>query len=186
MKKSVIGAFVLLLAAPLAQAGELAGVTLPETVTVAGSELTLNGMGLREAGWIDVYVGALYLANPTSDAEAVIAADAPSRISLHFVRDVGEESLTDAWKEGFAANSDADTQEAIAERMKTFNSFFGDIAEGESMVFDMVPGEGTTVTIAGEEKGVIEGDDFASALRAIWFGPEPPDEDLKEGMLGKD
>ncbi|PWG74957.1 hypothetical protein DF186_15205, partial [Enterococcus hirae] len=58
--------------------------------------------------------------------------------------------------------------------------------DGESKVFDMVPGKGTTVTIAGAEKGMIEGDDFAQALRRIWFGPEPPDSNLKEGMLGLD
>ena len=186
MKKSVFGAIALLLAAPLANAGELAGVTVPDTVTLAGSELTLNGMGLREKGWFDVYVGSLYLASPSSAAEEVVAGNGPSRVSLTFVRDVGADKIIGGWNDGFAANNDDATMAAIAERKETFNGFFGDIGEGEAMVFDMVPGEGTTVTIAGEEKGTIEGDDFARALRSIWFGPNPPDEDLKEGMLGKE
>lgn len=168
----------------MAGAAELADVTVSDTATVGGSELALNGLGLREKGWIDVYVGALYLAAPSNDAEAVIAGNGPSRVSLTFVRDVGVEPIVGGWTDGFAANNSPETLEAIAERMETFNGFFGDIREGEAMVFDMVPGKGTTVTIAGEEKGMIAGDDFAMALRSIWFGAEPPDEDLKEGMLG--
>ena len=31
----------------------------------------------------------------------------------------------------------------------------------------------------------VPGDDFARTLFTIWFGPEPGDENLKRGMLGK-
>lgn len=193
MKQWIIsGAMLALISATgLATAAEHAGVEAPDTATVDGTELVLNGMGLREAGWIDVYVGSLYLAAPTSEVEAVIAGNGPSRVVLSFVRDVDAESITDGWDSGFANNNDAATLEAIADRRETFNGFFGDlqdgeIKDGESMAFDMVPGKGTTVTVAGDEKGTIEGDDFAQALRRIWFGPEPPDSNLKEGMLGLD
>ncbi len=42
------------------------------------------------------------------------------------------------------------------------------------------------MTINGEEKGIIEGDDFYAALLDIWLGEEPADEDLKEAMLGEE
>jgi hypothetical protein len=34
-------------------------------------------------------------------------------------------------------------------------------------------------------RGSVPGDDFARALYTVWFGPEPGDENLKHGMLGK-
>jgi len=44
-------------------AGELAGVTFPDQISVDSRTLLLNGMGLREATIlkVDVYVAALYL-----------------------------------------------------------------------------------------------------------------------------
>lgn len=46
-----------------AAAGTKAGVTMRDTVTVANKQLVLNGMGLREATFlnIDVYVAGLYV-----------------------------------------------------------------------------------------------------------------------------
>ena len=44
-----------------AWSAELAGVTLPNTTEVAGETLKLNGIGLREKFWIDIYAAALYL-----------------------------------------------------------------------------------------------------------------------------
>ena len=42
----------------IAHAASLAGVTVPDSATVGGSTLVLNGMGLREKYFIDIYVGA--------------------------------------------------------------------------------------------------------------------------------
>jgi len=39
------------------------------------------------------------------------------------------------------------------------------------------------VTLNGEEKGTIEGDDFGAALLRVWLGPKPPTEELKNGLL---
>jgi hypothetical protein len=40
------------------------------------------------------------------------------------------------------------------------------------------------VTLNSENKGIIEGDDFGAALLRVWLGPEPPTEELKNGLLG--
>ena len=56
---------------------------------------------------------------------------------------------------------------------------------GDVIELTVVPGEGTVAVYNGEEKGVIEGDDFGVALLRVWLGNHPPTEDLKAGMLGK-
>lgn len=184
--KRILYAAVFAAFASSASAAELAGVALPDSEQVGGQELVLNGLGLREKAWIDVYVGALYLPETTDTAETAINMQGPSRMVMHFVRDVPADKIVDGWNDGFHNNNEKAAVEGLGDRLEKFNSFFSnDIKEGEAVLLDYVPGEGTKVSIAGEEKGVIEGEDFNSALRAVWLGPKPPSRDFQKGLLGK-
>src|SRR5262245_6798797 len=103
-----IGAvWIVVAGVPPSVAGELAGVKLPEQVTVGGRTLRLNGMGLREATILKVrvYVAGLYLVARSTDASQIIASEEPKRLVLDFVRDVGRGSLVEAWNEGFAKSA---------------------------------------------------------------------------------
>lgn len=166
-----------------AWAGELAGVTLAETATVGDATLQLNGMGLRKKAIFKVYVGALYVMQKSSDAGAIIAADTPKRMVMHFVRTVGAEKITEGWREGVAANSPA-AGAALQERLDKFCGWWVEMANGAEAVMTYVPGEGTHLEIAGKELGLIPGKDFADALFGVWIGSAPPTEDLKNGVLG--
>lgn len=165
-------------------AGELAGVTMPERKNVNGQVLQLNGMGLRKKAVFKVYVGALYLAQKSSEPAAILAADQPRQMVMHFLRDVGKSRLVEAWKEGFAGNAPA-AQAKLGKEIERFLGFWRDVKEGEQVTMTYVPGKGTTVSFAGKEMGTIEGKEFADALLSVWLGPKPPSEDLKAGLLGK-
>jgi hypothetical protein len=89
-------AFALALAATPAVAKELAGATMPDTLTVAGKTLKLNGMGLRKKAVFKVYVGGLYLEAPNANAAAILAADAPKALTMHFLRSIEKQKLVDA------------------------------------------------------------------------------------------
>jgi len=173
----------LLLALP-AQAVTYEDVEVPDSVTLAGQQVPLNGVGLREVAWVNVYVGALYLPEKAATPEQALAQEGPQRIAMYFVHDAGAEDIVEAWVEGFGNNNSAEVMAAIGERMATFNGFFGDIAEGDTVFMDYLPGQGTQVTINGEVKGLIPGEDFNNALLSIWLGRKPPGGNLKEGMLG--
>ena len=73
---------------------------MPDTLTVAGKTLKLNGMGLRKKAFFKVYVGGLYLEAPSSNAAAILAADAPKALTMHFLRSVDREKLVEAYREG--------------------------------------------------------------------------------------
>ncbi len=168
-------------------AAELEGVTLPDTVKVGETELVLNGLGLREATFlkVDVYVSGLYLPAKTSDAKAIIALDEPKQIQMKFVHSAPKKKLIAAWNEGFEENSSKEAFAAAAEGLKTLNGYMVDIKDGDTMTFTYLPGSGVECRIKGKVLGTIPGKPFAQALFAVWFGPEPPNEDLKAGMLGK-
>lgn len=185
MKKllgSMVFAFGL---AATAQAASVAGVSVPDSATVAGQKLVLNGAGLRKKAIFKVYVGALYLPSKTTNAEAALASTGPNRISMAFLRDVGADSLVDAWNEGFANNNPPPAVASLKARIDRFNGLWSDVEEGDLVELDFTPGTGTTLKIKGQVKGSIEGDDFNRAMLRIWLGPKPPSADLKNGMLGK-
>ncbi|WP_419582428.1 chalcone isomerase family protein, partial [Thiolapillus sp.] len=56
----------------LVAAKTLEGVDLPEQVPVEGRNLVLNGAGIREKFFFDIYVAALYLPARMSDAARIL------------------------------------------------------------------------------------------------------------------
>lgn len=179
-------AFLLAIApawAPAASAGSLAGVTVPDSVEVAGDRLVLNGMGLREKFFVDVYVAALYLPQKERSEQEIFAADEKRRVAMHFVHDVTKEQICDAWSESLEANR-SNASASLKKDFETLCSWMESVEEGEQMTFTYVPGEGTTVSVKGQEKGTLGGKPFADALFASWIGQHPATDKLKRGMLG--
>lgn len=180
----VVGLF-LLFAIP-ASAGKRAGVSMPDRITVEGKTLVLNGMGVREATFlnIDVYVAGLYLENKSSNAREIINSEKLKRIHMHFVRNVDRSDITDAWSEGFKKNAGKNLG-ALKSRIARLNGWMTDIKNGQTLTFTYVPGKGVQVHVKGSYKGTIPGADFARVFISIWLGPHPPNKGLKKGMLGK-
>ncbi|MGA7991299.1 MAG: chalcone isomerase family protein [Thermoanaerobaculia bacterium] len=188
MKRStliILVAAALVAAVPVrpAAAKELAGVKMPDTISVGDKTLKLNGLGLRKKAIFKVYVGGLYLETPSKDAAAILASDEAKAVRMTFLRDVGKVKLIDAFKEGFEANAKekAAAQKAAIEKLY---ALIPDVKEDETLALSYVPGKGTTVSLGDKTLGVVEGKEFAEALFALWLGPKPPSEDLKKGMLG--
>ncbi len=162
----------------------LAGVTLPETVDLAGNSLILNGIGLRKKFFIKVYVGGLYLGARESSAARAIGTDGPRRMVMQFLFGVSKEQLCDAWKEGLEDN----TPNAPPEVKKGFDSLCGwmeAIEKGNQIVLTYLPEQGTTVEVNGKVKGILPGKATADAILNTWIGPKPgPGNDFKTAVLG--
>jgi len=67
-----LGALAVMVCA-VAQGRECSGVSFSEQLQSEAGPLVLNGLGMRQATVfkVDVYVGALYLTKPTTDAKAI-------------------------------------------------------------------------------------------------------------------
>ncbi len=183
MKKAIAAALLCLIAAVPTLAREVAGVTLPDTMTVDGKTLKLNGMGLRTKVVFKVYVAGLYLEAPSNDAGAVISSDQVKQMQLSLLRNLDHSKITEAITEGFEKNSKAQ-QTALKARLDRLNSMIPDVEKGDRIVLTYVPGKGTVVSAKNVEKGVIEGKDFADALFSVWLGANPVQQDLKKELLG--
>ena len=173
------------LGAGIAQGKDCKSVNFPDQTQIDGSNLMLNGLGLRQATAlkVNVYVAALYVAKTSSDANSLLGSNTPTKLILQFVRNVGADDLRKGWSEGFEKNS-KDQLPALKERIATLNSWMGDVKTGERLTFVRKPGAGLQVDVNGTVKGTIKGDDFAKAFLSIWLGGEPPNPEIKAGMLG--
>jgi hypothetical protein len=168
-----------------ANAKEIAGVMVQETLqTEDGILLQLNGAGIRSKFFFDIYLAELYLEHPSSAANEVIEATGRKRVVMHFLYDkVEKDKLITGWNEGFTENTKAEEVVKLQERINRFNAMFVDVTKDDIIVLDFIPDQGTAVTIAKQEKGVIPGKDFNDALLRIWMGEKPVTKGLKEKLL---
>lgn len=177
----------LILASTPAAAYRIADVDIPDTVQLVNSatRLVLNGAGIREKFFADIYIGALYLPEKTSDANAILGDTGPASILMHFLyKEVSKSKLTDGWSKGLAANTSTAEMKVLKPGLDTFNNLFLTVRKGDVIRIDYLPGTGTEVRINGKWRGTVEGDAFFRALLKIFLGSSPVTRDLKAGMLG--
>jgi hypothetical protein len=179
----------LILASFQAKSLTIDGIEVPDSLTLAndGPSLVLNGAGIREKLFLDIYLGALYLPEKSSDPQAILSGSGPACVMMHFLyKQVGKEKITDAWEDGLAANHTTAEMLALEPQLEKFNALFRTMHKGEVIRICYLPGTGTEVRINGERRGNVEGETFFHALLAIWLGAHPVSSGLKQGMLGLD
>lgn len=174
----------LLLTTP-AHAREVAKVSLPDSVQLGSTSLSLNGAGVRKKAFISVYVAALYTAAKQTDAAAVIASKEPKRMSLHFLRDVDANKIQAAWREGFEANVAQAQRTAMANTIDRFVAAFPDMKKGDLVWIDAAPDMGLRLTINDAPKASYRDDAFIQAVFKIWLGDKPVQDRLKQELLGQ-
>ncbi len=162
------------------------GATLPNTVSFEGEKLILNGAGVREKYWLDMYAGALYLTSTSQDAKEIVSSDTPGAIKLHMVSNlITSDKMISAIHEGFENSTNGKT-EAISSEIENFIGYFEEQINKED-VFDIVyiPSKGMLIYKNGTQMGIIKGLEFRKALFGIWLSDKPADKNLKLAMLGK-
>jgi len=185
--KNILVACCLSLFCAIASAAELSGVFIDDEIkTSSGETLVLNGIGLREKFWIDVYVGALYLPSKSTDVAEILSRPGPWRVQMDFIyKEVTPKQIIEIWHEGFEKNQKSETLEQLQERIDQFYSYFNsNVMAKEQYAFDYIPQQGVRVTRNDKQLGLIPGEDFKNALLEIWLGNRPADKKLKKGMLG--
>ena len=180
--RAILASFLVLAVAASAVAGEAAGVKLPDTATIEGKTLKLNGIGLRKKMMFKVYVAALYVETPSTDAATLLASDQVKSITLHILRGLDGAQIGEAISDGFWHNSKKQMPE-LNERLQKLIGMFPAVVEGDQIVLTYVPGKGTSVVAKGQARGTIEGKDFADALLSVWLGANPVQDDLKAALL---
>jgi hypothetical protein len=175
-----------LLAAPGLHAAEVAGVKVDDSLRIGGSELLLNGAGLRSKLFIKVYVGALYVGQKSTSPAAIFDSPQPRRMVMRLLRDVDAETLASAMDEGLKNNhspAELADMKMQAEQLAGIMKAIGKAREGDTIAIDF-SADGVAVSLNGETRGKVAGPGFAKALLKVWLGDKPADASLKKALLG--
>jgi Chalcone isomerase-like len=167
----------------VARAAELDGVQLPNAVEADGRTLQLNGYGLRTYSvlGIHIYVAALYLQYPSTDPEQILRSPGTKLMVVRFERNISADDARKSWRDGLANNCQAPCQLNPADVAQ----FLAEIpamhaGDNYSLLFTS---HGATVSVSGQQVGVVSQPEFAEAMLATFLGPRPASPKLKQELL---
>jgi hypothetical protein len=169
-----------------AEEREIAGVGFPGEKIVGGKKLELNGLACRRAFLVvRVYAGGLYLEHPTRNPQEAIESEQAKQIHLHYLTDrVTAARLRKGFIEAMERANPPQLVEAHRAEIQTYASWLDrDMAPGATSITTYVPGKGLTLTLEGELKGTIPGEEFARMYFRYNLGSEA-NTDLRKGYLG--
>lgn len=168
------------LAGPAA-ALEAGGVNFPDTRTVGGTVLRLNGAGVRlySVFRVNVYAAGLYVEQPSTSADAILRAPGRKLVEVRALRAVAAGDIQAAWRTSFAANCQAPCRvPADADR---FVVAVQPSKVGDANTYVFGPA-GVQVMLNGQAAGSF-GPEFGQLLLYTFIGPSPPTEALKRALL---
>jgi hypothetical protein len=171
-----------------AVAKEIEGVEIAEVLPADGErpELFLNGAAKRKfLMFVDVYVGSLYVEEPSNDPGHLINQDTNRRMEFNMLRNVRGRKIADAFYEGMRLNVSQEKAEAMEDNInRLLDMFDQQLQPGDKAVVEYRPGEGTHVVLAGQDRGTIPSKELFDAILSIWIGEYPVSADFKSAILG--
>lgn len=174
-------------AAPAARAAEHSGVQFDDSVRLAGTELQLNGVGLRSLFILKAYVAGLYVPARSTLAADLLAQTGPRRLALKMLVGLSSERMMKAFRDGFTQNLNDSQLTALRPQVEQFAESMramGPARKGDSIDIDLVDGQ-IQVLLNGQPRGgPIVGEALFNAILQVFIGPRPVDRDLKRGLLG--
>lgn len=183
MKRLSVLCVAVLLCLSFLNAKEIAGVTLPEHLSHDTLTLTLQGVGVRDKLFLDLYVAGLYTEKPSA---TLLHDDVPMSMTLHITSSlITSQKMEEATREGFDASTHHATK-PLQSAIDTFIAVFKEpIVQKDVYEFFYLPQHGVSIFKNGVLKQRIEGLAFKEALFGIWLGDAPVQESLKHSLLGK-
>lgn len=171
---------LLILSSPPGHAGERAGITMPDTLSLGETSLVLNGMGLRERLFFDQVVVGLYLTSRTSKASAALDPQSAKSLRLHVV---GKDLPATELSALLLGHPHAEHDEALVPHLQRFEGWLLDLRQGDRLTLDYQPGIGTELSLNGSSRGTIDSPEFMQLVWRNLIGPHTP-RGLREDLLG--
>ncbi len=171
-----------------AVAAEINGVKFADTVKVGGSDLKLNGLGMRTKVVFKVYAAGLYLTEKKTTPADILAVQGPRRVTLVMMRDLTSDEFGQAFMTGLNNNLSQAEKTKIVSQISKFGEMFASIEslkKGDVLNIDWIPATGTQTELNGKKIGETVPDvAFYNAILRIWIGDKPADSSLKPALLG--
>ena len=168
-----------------AQENNIDGIEFQQELSINDDTFTFNGGGLREKfGFLDLYVGGLYLSKTSSDANQIVMSSNSMAIRIVIASKlVSRDRFIEALEEGFKNTTVGKYTPIEIERFKEYLS--DPFEPGDEIILVYSSEEEKTIIYKNTEiRGKFLGLPFKQALFGIWLGDNPAQESLKNQMLG--
>lgn len=161
----------------------VSAIDLDKTYVNQDIKLVLNGQGVRDKFFMDLYECGLYLTQKSKDATQIIEEDKPMSLKLHIVSSlITSEKMENATRDGFKKSTNGNTKSLNLE-IEAFINVFSDLKDNDKYNFFYLPNTGVKIYKNENLVSTIKGIEFKKALFGIWLGTEPAQESLKEDLL---
>ncbi|AKJ00200.1 chalcone isomerase-like protein [Archangium gephyra] len=160
------------LMAGTAQAKVMAGVRLPDAISLQGKELLLEHVELKKKLFFEIYVWGLYLEQKPTSTQQAIAFQGPKQLQLHFRRSIKREQLADAFR-AFLSNSRALRSPEMKRHSEMLVQSLKGVRKGDTLLITYLPDKGLQISGEGSQGAVIPGKAFADALFDAWLSENP-------------
>jgi hypothetical protein len=166
MFRGLIIASIGLILLSVGHAAELDGVVMPETRVANGTQVRLNGIGLRTYSIlrIRIYVAGLYLERRSDNPDAILHSTEVKLLDIRFLRDVDAENARKAWRDGFEGNCKAPCYLDPSD-VQRFLAAVPSMHEGDESTL-LFTSHGVRVTFNGRPIGDITDPHFAQTVTA--------------------
>ncbi len=189
-KRSLTAAIaaMVLCSASFAANMDIHGVKIPDTVTVSGTKLMLNGAGTRYKGPFKIYVADLYTSRPVKSLDELIAAPGPKRLTMTMLREIESGPFGKLLTRGVEDNVSKSEMSKLIPGLIRMGDIFTNVkvqSPGDVIIMDWIPGTGMIITAKSKVQGEpFKEPEFFKAMMSIWLGSSPADFKLKEALLG--
>jgi hypothetical protein len=161
-----------LLVAGSAQAKVMAGVRLPDAISLQGRELPLEHVDLKKKLFFEIYVWGLYLEQKPASTKEAIDFQGPKQLQLHFRRNINRDQLAQAFR-NFLSSSPAGRSPEMRRYSEQLVQSLRAVRKGDSLLITYLPSKGLLISGEGSRGALIPGKDFADALFAAWLTENP-------------
>lgn len=167
-----------------AHALTISGVDLADNIEINHQKLLINGAGVREKFFIDLYVGSLYLPHKSQNFAEILALPI-AVIRLNITSGlITTEKMQSAIREGFDQVTKGNTSKILPEINEFMNLFTDKIQKHDQFSF-VFTASSVQCYKNGHLLNNIDNGAFKQALMSIWLGSDPTQTSLKTAMLGK-
>lgn len=171
--RGVLGLVVALsLLAGTAQARVMAGVRMPDSISLQGKELLLDHMDLKKKLFFEIYVWGLYLERTPGSTQEAISYVGPKQLQLHFRRNLNRDQLVQAFR-NFLSHTTASRTPEMKRYSEMLVQSLRAVRKGDSLLITYLPDKGLVISGEASQGALIPGKDFADVLFTAWLQENP-------------
>ena len=162
----------------------MAGVIMPDSLTVEGETLRLNGMGLRTFTFLQVhgYVAGLYVKRPSQDADAILSMPGSKLMRIQYVHAAsisrGQDELRLVRSLNCTGGCPKSDDSAFAQLLDAVRP----VKPGDVNTYVYGPAS-VEILFNGKSVTTIQNADFARRMLGGMIGAHPPSKSLRDGLL---